>query len=215
MNEEDYLNALKEKAKSIAPLYVDTWHEILQERICAADKSGATECPAKEFGRWDGLWDKQPEREISILDFIREATRGGSGSIYFYSYKGRSDRTGCLMAYNINGKSACLITEDDFYSLSYPVRQRLDAYLTELAVSILYEVALRLVEEGCTLSFAKNPETDPRIGMAEEDLDEEGYDGEYDMYIRISWEQRQGFAKQTPASVSPTCQPFWYRIVGD
>jgi len=210
MDEADLLNALKEKAQSISPLYVATWFSIIQERIEAAAAIGATDCPAKEFGVLGGRWDERQEKEMSILDFIRGANKTPN---IFLSYKSRNDKTFCYMAYNIDGNSACLISNDDYYAMAYPVRQQLDEYLVEISVAIFHEVAQRLIQAGFALLCVKNPEADPRIGIAEENVDENSSDGEYEMYLTVSWEQLPPLAKQTPTSAPRNHRSFWHRII--
>lgn len=215
MTEEDLLDSLKEKAQTIAPLYVDAWLSIIQERIEATAASGGSHCNAKELGGLCCRWDETPETEMSVFDFIRRANRTPS---IFFSAKSRADRTFCYMSYSRDGKSDCLISNADYYDLAYPVRQLLDEYLIEISVAIFHEVAERLVQAGYTLFFVKNPEADPRIGRAkqhEEDLDEEDYDGEYEMYIRISWEHLPPVRNQTHTLVSPVSRSFWHRIVAE
>lgn len=212
MKEEDLLNALKEKAQSIAPLYVDTWFSILQERIEAAAAIGAAKCPAKEFGVLTGRWDERPEKEMSVPDFIRRANKTPN---IFLSYKSRSDKTFCYMAYTRDGKSACLISDDDYYAMPYPVRQQLDEYLIEVSAAIFHQVAQRLIQMGFTLMFIKNPEADPRTGIAGRNLDEDDYEGEYEMYIQIAWEQLPPLEKPASTFASRSDQSFWHRIAGE
>lgn len=211
-DEENVLNALKGKAQSIALLYVETWFSIIQERITAATVIGATDCPAKEFGVLDGRWAERPEKELSVLDFIRDANKTPN---LFLSYKSRNDKTFCYMAYQKEGKSACLISRDDYNAMAYPVRQQLDEYLIELSVAIFHEVALRLIQAGFTLDIIKNPEADSRSGIAKDNLDEDDAEGEYEMYIRVFWEQLPLLAKQTPALALQAHRSFWHRITGD
>ena len=217
MNDEDLLNSLKEKAQTISPLYVEAWLSIIQERIEATAASGGSQCNAKEFGVLCCRWEEASEGEMSVLDFIRRANRTPT---IFFSAKSRIDRTLCYMAYSRDGKSDCLISNADYNAIAYPVRQQLDECLIEISVAIFHEVARRLAQAGYTLSFVRNPEADPRIGIAQEheenqdELDEDDYDGEYEMYIRISWEQRPPVKRQTHASASGD-RSFWYRIIGE
>jgi hypothetical protein len=212
MKDEDPLNALKEKAQSITPLYVDTWFSILQERIEEAAAIGATSCPAKEFGVVSGRWDEMAEKEMSVLDFIRRANKTPN---IFLSYKSRSDKTFCYMAYTRDGKSACLISNDDYYAMPYPVRQQLDEYLIEVSVAIFHQVAQRLIQMGFTLMLIKNPEADPRTGIAGEHLNEDDDEGEYEMSLQIAWEQLPPLEKQAPTCSSRSHESFWHRIVGE
>ena len=197
---------MKEKAQSIKPLYVEVWFRMILDRIEAAAASGAVEEPVRELGMLYKGGETNPE-EISIPDFIREANKSHG----FLSYKSADDKRFCLMAYYREGKNDCLITKDAFDKLTYDVRQRLNAYLTELQVVLLQEVAQRLMEAGFTFSIARNPE---EIFQDEDVSEDDEYAGEYDLYLKASWPQTRYPTQQAPRSLPPNSHSFWHRITG-
>ena len=185
---------------------------MILDRIEAAAASGAVEEPVRELGMLYKRGDTGPEEEISIPNFIREANKSHG----FLSYKSAGDKRFCLMAYYREGKNDCLITKEAFDKLTYDVRQRLDAYLTELQVILFQEVAQRLMEAGFTFSIARNPEegSEDSVQNVHASEEDDEYSGEYDLYLKASWPQAWYPTLQAPRPLPPNSQSFWHRITG-
>ncbi|MCW3052323.1 MAG: hypothetical protein JWN14_1493 [Chthonomonadales bacterium] len=181
---------------------------MILERIDAAAANGAVDEPVRELGMLYHGWNRRPEREISIPDFIRESHKSHG----FLSYKSTTDKRFCLMAFYRDGKNDCLITKAEFDRLAFDVRQRLNAYLTELEGVIFQEVAQRLLEAGFTFSFARNPEEGREDAMVFEEDDE--YAGDYDLYLEVSWMQGSRPTQQAPTPSSLGSQSFLHWITG-